>query len=825
LLDQLRVWATSQRWFWSLRVHLKRLKFQIESKVHQGRSGVTKATTNARILADIAWVAFRSLIKVVVVVGLLIFIEGYLLENKIFLEPLTDEEKKYNIEQIRLYAQVLTGIFSIYFATIGIIVSASYTRFRTDIIQLLTNEQVGSVYSHLLVTSAAFCLISASLPFVGIYPNLLMGAASMTLTLASSLALFPLGQRLFNFFDVSLLMRIEIIPRIARHIASAANPSSSSSLANHHSKAARIGLDQLSYIDDRLLANKEGLASTIPAITDAYSSLLLHYMKQKHKIDHTSYWFPRAIRHKRWFFSNDTETSMALQTGSQLRMDEKPDANWFEALITKRLLGHIERAFEVGEYELAHSLIARFSHRTAVYAQDLRVVQGMDELAQIKSLIVASFASKPAKLSVETKKNWLAIADTWTTIGSNLCLETLRRMRVLERELEQFFLRDVWTQNSLRTLPLFLQADLNFIVDRIKFEEKIEGQRLSQKKYVQQLAIQKLLQHYAEVLPIVCDFFDKTLQEFVQSLQDLGHKEAATQVVLGSLHSYWKLPRWFEDISQLLERYRVYAHHSEKPYVLPSIDVTIFQKRLKLVHDLSMAKLADPALVGHIFTVKEDDELPDHFGQIYFGLVDAAIATLAGNDPEQFGKILPTVISLCVLASDMKFPSSELDLTEEYRLHLVSSAIVDLASVLGFAILYGTYFDNPALQKIATDHFQELLERAEDKVQYLKRMLLLSNIGAVSMKLSPRDAIRTRWKLEFERQVRDDGYSSRRSFGRGNVHPNPMISRFLDSGSDAQHLFFVTQVLPIIQPIDYDINYQITALARMLRDDEVVAVQ
>ena len=76
------------------------------------------------------------------------------------LPPLSADDKDFNIEQLRLYAQLLTAIFSIYFATIGIILDAGYTRLRRDIIQMLTNEQVGSVYSRVLVLAAIFCLSS-----------------------------------------------------------------------------------------------------------------------------------------------------------------------------------------------------------------------------------------------------------------------------------------------------------------------------------------------------------------------------------------------------------------------------------------------------------------------------------------------------------------------------------------------------------------------------------------------------------------------------------------------------------------------------------------
>src|SRR5699024_972648 len=117
--------------------------------------------------------------------------------------------------------------------------------------------------------------------------------AGTILTVLSALALFPLGQRLFNFFDLKLLVQSEILPSIARHIEGAANPRNSISLAHHHSKAARQALEQLSYIDDRVKADKEGLQGNLPALSDNYTVLLLHYLQKKHTIDHESYWFPR----------------------------------------------------------------------------------------------------------------------------------------------------------------------------------------------------------------------------------------------------------------------------------------------------------------------------------------------------------------------------------------------------------------------------------------------------------------------------------------------------------------------------------------------------
>ncbi|MBZ8117499.1 hypothetical protein KUD11_02440 [Roseovarius sp. LXJ103] len=760
----------------------------------------------------------KSLVWVVLALAASIFVEGIIRRNTSWLQPLSGGDREFIVEQLRMYAQLLTAIFSIYFATIGIILSAGYTRLRRDIIQLLTSEQVGSVYSRVLVLAAVFCLTATSLPMFGFEPGFVNYILGTFLTLASSLALFPLGQRLFNFFDLNQLARSEILPSIARHIEGAANPKNSISLANHHSKAARQSLEQLAYIDDRLQSEAETLGDTLPALSDDYSALMLHYLRQKHKIDHESYWFPRKRQHKQWFFAGDSATSMALQTSSQLTVEEKADLQWFEGEIVDRLMGHIGLALGRKDYELALRLISRFSARVSTYAEQFQFEIGMQELKKIKDIIERSFASPDA--ADDSDMTRIAIADTWAALGSNLCLETLRRMMTFEKELKEFFDADVWTDESLHSLPAFLQVELAFIVERIDFERQIEGQRLSKPKYVQQLAVQKLLQQYAKIVPEICSFHAELVPNFVKSLTEMKMSEAATQVVLASLHSHWKLPRWFEELTQLFERYGAYMHYSETQYALPQIDTQSLAERLSNTRDESVALLASPDMIGHIFEHEHSDDFPDHFGQIYFELAEACIQALQQNDEDKFGKVFPMFFALALLASDTKFADPTLDVNDEFRLHLISTVINDLASVLGFAILYGEYFDNAKLSIAALAKFSSWIEKPTDQKQYLKRMLLISNPHSFSMGASPRGLIRIGWKMAFEQRARSDGYGDQISYRRGNPHESKVVNEFLRSHAEASHLFFAMQVLPLVDPADFDMDRQITSLASHLREDD-----
>ncbi|MBQ4809676.1 hypothetical protein J4717_19580 [Phaeobacter sp. HS012] len=822
MINRLKIWLGSKPWFWKSRAWFGKIGFLFERIAYQRGISVTKAKANARILGSFTWVGVKSLFWVVVVLSALISVEGCVREKQSWLTPLSANDKEFNVEQLRLYAQILTAIFSIYFATIGIILSAGYTRLRRDIIQLLTNEQVGSVYSRVLVLAAMFCLAATALPLFGFEPGLLVYVAGTVLALLSALALFPLGQRLFNFFDLNVLVRSEILPNIERHIEGAANRNNSQSLANHHSKLARHALEQLSYVDDRVKADRQSLEDNLPALTDDYTALLLHYLRQKHKIDQESYWFPRRNRHKQWFLAGDSATSMALQTSSQqMLVEEKLDHQWLEHEIVDRLAGHIELAFQVGDFDLALKLLSRFSTRISDYAAQFQFAVGMRELKNFKAIIEQAFATSDAVTDDETAMIKVGIADTWAALGSNLCLETLRRMITFEKELKQFFEADEWSETTLRSLPSFLQVELAFIVKRIEFEKKFERQRLSKQKYVQQLAVQRLLQHYEKILPEICGFYQNSVPEFVALLTKLKMSTAATQVVLASLHSHWKLPRWFGELAQLLERYHEYAHYTEEQYVLPNIDVVEMSRQFGSMRDDALANLGNGAMVEHLFEPKHNDELPDHFGQIYFELAEACISALEENDEGKLGRVFPMFMSLAFLAADSKFLDSSLEINDEFRLLLISTVINDLASVLGFAILYGAYFDNAKLSEGALAKFDAWIGRATNKQQYLKRMILLSDPNSFSMSASPRELIRINWKISFEQRAGNDGIGDQLGMERGERHQKKIVREFLGSFSDASHLFFAEQIVPQLDPIDFEIDCRITDLARRLNEEEV----
>lgn len=822
LVDAIKIWLTSKSWFWKSKAKYTRVGFLLVRTLYKQRASFTKTKNSTTILGSITMVGVKSLSGVILALTILGLFESYIRANTNILEPLSKKQIEFNINQLRLYAQLLTTIFSIYFASISIILSTGYTKLRRDIIQLLTTEQVGNVYSRILVFSAIFCLIATTLESYGIVLGVSVYTVGTFLTVISSLALFPLGQRLFNFFNLNQLATSEILPRIAHHIENAAKSNNSVSLSNHHSKEARIAFKQLCYIDEEMKSETKKLNDNLPQLSHNYSALLQHYLHNKHRIAHTSYWFPRRKKHKQWFYAGDSATHTALQTSSQLVTEDETDYQWLENEIIDRLAKHVELAFATDDFMLGLNLLGQLSSRVSTYSEQFQFSIGIQEIKKIQSVIETAFASLE-KIENEPEELVLliGIADTWAASGSTLCLETMRRMFIFEEELQHFFDTDIWTGKNIKHLPSFLQVELNVVVEHIKFERRVEGQRLSKPKYVQQLAVQKVLNYYAKVLQEISDYYALTVPNFVKKLSEMHMKEAATQVILANLHNYWKLPRWFEDISHLIDRYREFEHYSEKQYLFPEIDIDAFREQNAKAREQAIGMLGEASIVGHVFRQEQNDELPDYFGHIYFELAEACINALEQNNEDKLSKSIPMFMLLAFMASNSKFLDPKLDINDEFRLHLISTVLNDIMSVIGFSILYGAYFENSKLSEIALGEFKKCIDRVPNKKQYLESMVRLSNPRSFSESASPRDMIRFNWKSAFENRTRQDGYGDQMDMNRGKTHKSKIIRAFLsNSFSDASHLFIALHILPQLGSVDFEIGHDISSLKRSLEDTE-----
>ncbi len=823
MLEPLKIWAQSTAAFWAVQKWLERAGFWIVKTRYRFKDRLSRTGSGIQITWQLLKLAVGALLFVAAGLYGLQITDSLLSESLRLYKPLPASQFDYYLEQIRVYAQILSAIFSIYFATIGIVVSAGYQRMRRDIIVLLITEQVGSIYSKILVFSASFCIAASAVPLFGYTPGYLTYAVSTLMVLVSALALFPLGQRLFNFFALDSLISGEILPALQRHMKAVTAERLSDSLANHHYKQSKRLLEQMNYIDDYLNNDTPSLAANLQAMSTNYTHLLVYYLQKKPYIHRSSYWFPRKPAHRRWLFAGDTATGMALQTSSQLEAEEKPDYEWLERNILDRLRSHVKIAVSLKKYTLALELLSLLQTRIAAYAQIFSFDVGMKEIDGFRGAVQEALKADPNNIDNSERLALIGLADAWAALGGMLCLETLRRMLTLDRELEKFFERDDWSDKALRRLPVAIQEQVAFISPRIQFEVAVEGRRLSPPKYLQQLLVQRLLLIYHKIIPQAVDFLQNQIPKFAEDVIEAGHPGPATQVALANLHIYWKLPSWLDRLSDMLEKYRRFEHYKDQAYLFNVINLDALAKSVPLAREKPVALLTDDRLVDYLLSFQADGELPDQLGHAYYVLAEECMDALRLNDLERLRRASRTFYSLASV-TESRHSQDDGSISAEFRLHLASTVIQDMTSIAGFAILYGEIHRNPELSKLVDDAMSVIISLYPDRKKYLTRMMLLSNSRNFSHAMSPREHVRFQWKSEFDREVGGGEYSLVASHRKTPHHPSKIVATFLRTPfGKASDLFLALKVLPELSDIELEIDSSIRELARRLKpepDDE-----
>lgn len=769
----------------------------------------------SRVGWQLIWIGLKKFLGVGLVLLALEYVEGRIIEELQLTEwPAPSAHDDYN-GQLEFYAVLLAAIFSIYFATIGIILSTGYAKLNRKIVNLLIGEQVGNLYTSMLIFATAFCLTVTAVNIFGYQTGLSAYVVATCLTVLSVLTLFPIGRRLFEFFELTPLIDGEILPKIAQHIERVGQDRNSISYHNHFSQLARTKLKQLDFINERLQSEQTKVEQNLPLLTKRYSGLLTYYLQHKHKIPEDSYWFPRFQYHPNWFLAGDSATSMALQTSSQITPEERPDLDWFENETLEKIHHHLERALKAKKWDLSLRLVFDLSHRSSVYAQGLYFQTGLDDVVAVQTLL-EKYLPKLQGSESGVSKHAMALADTWAAIAQNFFLETLRRIQTFDKELMRFFQEDDWTFAASKNLPAFLQVKIRPLQKRIIFEQKIEHRRLSRPKYLQQLTIKAVLEKYVEIIETVAEFESIKFPAFAQTLVNAGHPSAATQVVLTTLHSNWKLPSWYHELESLFARYSEYQTYEDDMYQLPILNFEKLQDQFEVQREELMKLLSDKKLGSHLFASRAHDaSLPDHFGQTYFVLANECLDALDQNDEEVLERVFQTFFELAFLAANFKFTDPSLDVNQEFRLHLISSANKDMATLLGYAILYGEHYQNDKLKSVPLEVWEGLLSATKDRKGYLERTLLLCDSQKFSMSASPRDLIRTEWKMKFEAHLREEGYNDRFSSHRPK-HPSNIVEEFRGGFYSASDVFFALNVLDEVDLSEDKINRQVTRFKSQL---------
>jgi hypothetical protein len=272
-------------------------------------------------------------------------------------------------------------------------------------------------------------------------------------------------------------------------------------LQNHYRKQAKEALSTLNSLVDFGVDPVKLSEQQFFDIAKYTGGLLSYYLEKKKEIPTDSHWFSEKYQHQNWLLTEETNITMALNTGTSLAPKSVKDQNWFEDDCVGVILKIFEYLAEKKQWEFAQATLE-------VIVSVLEDIGG-NFYEEISSSIVKRTEKSIQKIvaaaenpeSPEDKKGHLALIDT---LGRLPIAALVSLSRYIDKRTCDDLAKEVrqikWAkQTSIynNKLPGKLLVDLETTHKAYKNELRIEGKKISPDWYLLTITTQQYLANWS----------------------------------------------------------------------------------------------------------------------------------------------------------------------------------------------------------------------------------------------------------------------------------------------------------------------------------------
>ncbi|WP_242821860.1 type II restriction endonuclease subunit M [Pseudoramibacter alactolyticus] len=535
--------------------------------------------------------------------------------------------------------------------------------------------------------------------------------------------------------------------------------------------------------------------------------LIEHYWLIKVYLPKDSFWFRRKGVYQRWHKANDTETSIALRTGTALRPKEEPDHYWFEDELMSINHACVNYLIKKNDFSTLYSYFAVFESicKSAIKQKEANYYMG--EIDWLKNIIQNSANSIKAYENIA----FAGIVEHISLLYLDIILESSKYFQNLDiDEISKSVIEGIDTGNSYNSIREIRGREYIEIYKKILTEVYAEGHRITPDWLIKQ-------------------YVAKEEYVYVNSLFDLVKESIEHSYSLSSLffekRMYYEacimLTRFYEYESKLSNFYQ-YADRVEKnlkKYHLDSKDKWDGSRLARVDKKFIDCKKGLPAMLmqcSSAFAIKNWDrreEYPDFLGESYNHIAEDTVVAIVNSDKEQFEKNFKNLTKIMLLYQEYirsDFIKNKDLYRVEYAYYMFTSPIVEWAQIGGLGILWGEFFKDPEWSNIVKEASEIILsskengERSTDVaaqlIEYVsQRDKFMFGIGA-------RDILKTSWNQFVENAIRKSAkienkyVKYREEIKTDSKLIKAFCPNFLDMGfsSDPSEVFWVICVNPLL---------------------------
>lgn len=490
-------------------------------------------------------------------------------------------------------------------------------------------------------------------------------------------------------------------------------------------------------------------------------ALIELYWRVKKSIGRSSLWFRVTPKYQMWHLSSNTESSIALRTGTSLQTKGEHNYWWFEEELISINKSCLNNLFEQHDFTSIYSYILTFKRMSSSAIESKEANFYVAHIEWIKLALEKIMISDDISghISSEQRNTFAGLIEIISLLYLDLILESSRVYQAFE--LEKIVSKvvtaidsgeDAEKNESIRNRP-----DIDYY-KKIIMEIKVEGKRITPNWVIKQQIAKEEYVYLNSLLDIV--------REGMNHAFTLGKKLSEKKLYFEACII---LTRFYEYESKLVRFINIVESRKEE-LTNYQIDKTLKwdEFRLKkLQNAIDEWKKSIPTLLSEcsshfaLENWKNREDYPDFLGECYNHICEDAVEAITNGDKKQFEIDFENLSKIMLLYQEYirtDFIKNKDLYRVEYAYYLFTSPIVEWAQIGGLAILWGEFHADSEWKTCVSTSSKfifkkdgELTGLAEKLIEYIQHR------DRFMFGIANRDILETRWKQCVANAIRNSG--------------------------------------------------------------------
>ncbi len=500
--------------------------------------------------------------------------------------------------------------------------------------------------------------------------------------------------------------------------------------------------------------NNTDNSTVIDFMCNNFVIVKLYWMNKKY-IGRSSLWFREKPKYQRWHLSSETESSIALSTGTSLMPKKEPNYWWFEEdilSINKYSFNHLlEREDYISIYSYLDAL--RQISYTAIDCKEVNsYISHIDWIKQILEKRIRS-----NNIDADKRSAFAGVIEVMTVLYLDLILDANRVYQNFD--LEGIVLQVIEAIDSGENVEKnkYIRGRQSIdLYKKINLEIQVEGKRITPTWVIKQQIAKEEYVYLNSLLDII--------REGMNSVFSLGKILSENKLYFEACIIFI---RFYEFESKVTKLFNI-VETRKKEMTTCQIDKAVKwdESRLeKLTNTLHEWKKNVPELLFNssshfaLDNWKNREDYPDFLGECYNHICEDAVEAITNGDIKQFEIDFENLSKMMLLyqeyiRSDLV---SNMDLYRiEYAYYVFTSPVIEWAQIGGLGILWGEFNSDTTWKTCVKRNVVSILQKdgkfadlAEKLIEYVQCR------NKFMLGFSSRDILKTGWQQRVANSIKN----------------------------------------------------------------------